>query len=619
MIRQRVWITLTTALCILLIGAFSSSFAGEGEAKLKPVAVTTIDPEVPVEELVLMIKPLTKQELLVEAEAWQALLKEIVIEISKAEIVVKRQNREIEKSKQIQEKAEEAKEQLEEVKAKAEEVKVSGDAVKIQETEEAAREAQETMREIKDSVEEAAEAAEKTAEVKEHLDTKTEKDLNETTAAADKAQDALDRVQELAEDVDTNKNKSAREAAGQAREATAQAEQAIAETRDKVEEVAERVQESDAHADVVDETAAAMEQAEEDKMEKKVEMLENVNELREERTYFIDRLNSVLDELETKTDKDDNDTLAKIKDYRLYISSVRGIQVDVQDTTSAWIAIKGWLTSQEGGIRWAKNIAIFIGIIFIAWLLSKILSRAVSRGLDMMENVSQLLEDFLVGTVRWLVMISGIIMALASLEVSIGPLLAIVGAAGFVIAFALQSSLSNFASGIMILFFRPFDMGDVVEAGGVSGKVISMNLVATTIKTFDNKDMVVPNNKIWNGVITNATGVDTRRVDMEFGIGYANDIDKAQAILEEIVAHHPKTLHDPAPTIRVNTLLDSSIKLICRPWSKTADYWDVYWDVTELVKKRFEAEGIGIPSPRQDVHLHIEDSETKQSLAGLSR
>jgi small conductance mechanosensitive channel len=232
----------------------------------------------------------------------------------------------------------------------------------------------------------------------------------------------------------------------------------------------------------------------------------------------------------------------------------------------------------------------------------------VRRTLRITDKVSLLLEDFLVGAVRWVVMAIGIIMALAAMEVSVGPLLAVVGAAGFVIAFALQDSLSNFASGIMILFFRPFDVGDVVDAGGVSGKVMTMNLVSTTIKTFDNKDMVVPNNKIWQDVITNATGVRTRRVDMEFGIGYDDDIDQAQAILEEIVGAHPKVLEKPEPTIRMNTLADSSVNFICRPWARTEDYWDVYWDVIKAVKLRFDAAGIGIPFPQRDVHLYVEDS-----------
>lgn len=182
----------------------------------------------------------------------------------------------------------------------------------------------------------------------------------------------------------------------------------------------------------------------------------------------------------------------------------------------------------------------------------------------------------------------------------------------------MQDSLSNFASGLMILLFRPFDTGDVVDAGGVSGTVRSMNLVSTTIRTFDNKMMVVPNNKIWGDVITNASNVTERRVDMEFGIGYDDDVDRAQQILEEIVSSHPNVLKEPAPTIRMNALGDSSINFICRPWAKTADYWGVYWDVTREVKRRFDAEGIGIPFPQQDVHLYVAEAPAKEKPGKLA-
>jgi small conductance mechanosensitive channel len=264
------------------------------------------------------------------------------------------------------------------------------------------------------------------------------------------------------------------------------------------------------------------------------------------------------------------------------------------------------------------NIATFIGILIAAWIISGLFSRGIQRALQSVEGKSQLLEQFLVKAVRWVVMAIGLIMALAALELSIGPLLAVVGAAGFVIAFALQDSLSNFASGLMILFFRPFDVGDVVDAGGVSGSVQSMNLVSTTIKTFDSKTMVVPNNKIWNDVITNATRVDTRRVDLEFRIGYSDDIDQAQAIIEETVGKHPKVLEDPEPVIRMNTLADSSINFICRPWARTGDYWVVYWDILREVKRRFDAEGIGIPYPQRDVHLHIEGGTPGERIAAIT-
>jgi small conductance mechanosensitive channel len=612
MVRQRVFSALAVFLSALLVSSVSVSSATEDEAAQTPQTVTTEDPDIPVEELALLLKSLTKDDLLIEADAWQALLKEKVAEISRAEIAVQRQNREIEKAKEIQEKAEEAKEHLEEVKEKAAEAKASGDMEKVAETEAAAREAREKVQAVSAAVEEAAEAAEKTAEIHDALKPEAQEGLEKATAAVDKADKAMERVQDAVEEAaDAHSKESISEAAGEVREAVEDAKRATAEVGETAADVAREIEEKQR---VVETAAQTVERAEEAKKEEKVELLEKVNALRAERTLITDRLKAVLDELETKTDTEDTDTLAKLKDHRLYISSVQGIRVDVKDTTSTWIALKGWLTSDEGGLRWAENIGLFFGILVAAWILSKLLSHAVQRALKMTERVSQLLEDFLVGTVRWVVMIVGVIMALAALEVSIGPLLAVVGAAGFVIAFALQDSLSNFASGLMILFFRPFDVGDVVDAGGVSGKVTTMNLVSTTIKTFDNKDMLVPNNKIWNDVITNATGVDTRRVDMEFGIGYDDDIDKAQAILEEIVAAHPKVLKDPEPTIRMHTLADSSVNFVCRPWSRTADYWDVYWDVTKTVKKRFDAEGIGIPFPQRDVHLYIEDSPGTEKL-----
>jgi small conductance mechanosensitive channel len=334
-------------------------------------------------------------------------------------------------------------------------------------------------------------------------------------------------------------------------------------------------------------------------------MQTGVVELREERTQALDGLIAVVKALEAKTSPDDADTQAIIRDYRLYAGAVSGIRIDLEDPATTWLAIQGWIFSEEGGLRWALNLAKFFGILIVAWFISGIFQRTIHRALKKVPGTSALLEDFLVRFSRWVVMVIGILMALSALEVSVGPMLAAVGALGFILAFALQDSLGNFASGIMILLFRPFDIGDVVDAGGVSGTVGSMNLVSTTVKTFDNKQMIVPNSRIWGDVITNASGASERRVDMEFGIGYDDDMDRAQAILEEIVAAHPKALKDPAPTIKLSALADSSVNFIVRPWAKTADYWAVFWDITREVKRRFDAEGIGIPYPQQDVHLHI--------------
>jgi small conductance mechanosensitive channel len=387
---------------------------------------------------------------------------------------------------------------------------------------------------------------------------------------------------------------------------------------DKAEALRKKTEATKAQVEKVAEKVAAIDEAEEAKKAEKVDLLENVTTLREERTLMLDNMRIVINELEAKTDKDDADTRARIKDYRRYISTVSGIHVDVSDTTSAWVSLKGWVTSEQGGLRWLVNIGSFLGILVLSWFLAKFLSKMMHKAMARVA-LSALLVDFLVKSVHWVVMFIGIIWALSALEISIAPLLALVGAAGFIIAFAMQDSLSNFASGLMILFFRPFDMDDLVDAGGVSGKVSSMNLVSTTIRTLDNKLMVVPNSKIWNDVITNATGVTERRVDLEFGIGYSDDIEQAHQILEEIVASHPKVLKDPAPLIKLSALADSSVNFICRPWTETIDYWDVYWDITKEVKKRFDAAGIGIPFPQRDVHLYIEKGMEIDRLAAQDR
>ena len=216
--------------------------------------------------------------------------------------------------------------------------------------------------------------------------------------------------------------------------------------------------------------------------------------------------------------------------------------------------------------------------------------------------------NFLGKFVKQAMMLIGLIVALTALEINIGPLLAAVGAAGFVVGFALQDTLSNFASGMLILAYRPFDVGDVIEAAGVSGIVDSVTLFSTHVRTFDNKVMIVPNNDIWGNTITNATASDTRRVDLIFGIGYEDDVDEAKRILEAVVKQHELVLDDPAPVVQLHELADSSVNFICRPWTKTGDYWTVYWDITRAVKEQFDRSGISIPFPQRDIHVYHESA-----------
>ena len=313
------------------------------------------------------------------------------------------------------------------------------------------------------------------------------------------------------------------------------------------------------------------------------------------RTAVNARLSAVVDELEAKG--------GDVAEYRDYMRAVRGTSMDWFAPQAVSEYAVTWVTSPEGGIRVAVNILKFVAILIVAWITAKLVSGIARSAIKRLPKTSTLLQEFVVKITKRAIMIVGFVVALSALGVNITPLVAAIGAAGLVIGLALQGTLSNFASGILILVYRPFDVGDVIDAGSVAGKVEAMNLVSTRMLTFDNQVQYVPNNLIWNGVITNITGRDTRRVDMTFGIGYADDMAKAESIIRELIASHGKVLAAPEPVIKVHELADSSVNFIARPWSKTADYWDVFWDVTRQVKERFDAEGVGIPFPQQDIHV----------------
>jgi len=445
-----------TIVCVLLMVWLFAPVSFSQEAEPKYTATTISDPQIPVEDLELLLKPLTKSELIVEAEAWLQLLRSKVNQISTAELQTHQKSREIEQKKATDSSVESANEQQ-----------------KIDDT----------------------------AETEIELQTKA-----------------------------------------------------------------------------------------------KEQLLVNITKLREEQAALIERFNVVISALKDKG--------GEIEVYEKYVAAVSGLSVDIQDVSAFRIIVWGWIKSPKGGLHWLKNIMFFLLTLLAFYILACFLGNLTMKTVSRSKKFSDLLKHFFVSAVRKTVMLIGIIVALSMLEVQIAPFLAGLGVAGFVLGFALQGTLSNFASGLMILIYRPYDVGHVIEAAGTKGKVDSMNLVSTTIKTFDNQIVIVPNGEIWGGVITNVTGSDTRRVDMKFGISYSDDIAKAAKILEGIVSSHELVLKDPEPVIRLHELGDSSVNFVCRPWTKTEDYWTVYWDVTRAVKQRFDAEDVSIPFPQRDVHIY---------------
>jgi len=318
----------------------------------------------------------------------------------------------------------------------------------------------------------------------------------------------------------------------------------------------------------------------------------------EERKAVFDRYSAVISSLEAKG----GDT-ALVTQLRTYKSAITVEEKANLTTTEIMNDVLDWIVSPDGGIQVALRIAVIIGAFLGLLIVARIARGWARRVFARIPNLSKLLHGFLAMLVYWLTIAIGLMIVLAALGVNITPLFALVGGASFIIAFAMQDTLGNLAAGLMIMINRPFDEGDYVTIGGKGGTVRKVSVVSTTIATPDNQVIIIPNSKVWGDVITNVTASDTRRVDMVFGIGYEDSIEKAQEVLESVVSEHPRVLSDPEPLIRVNELGESSVNFIVRPWVRAQDYWEVYWDLTAKVKEVFDANGLTIPFPQTEMRI----------------
>jgi small conductance mechanosensitive channel len=253
-------------------------------------------------------------------------------------------------------------------------------------------------------------------------------------------------------------------------------------------------------------------------------------------------------------------------------------------------------------VPWGIKIALALAIFIVGRIVVGALVRIADK-LMLSQEVDEMLVRFVSSILRWVLLLFVIIAALSQLGVDTTSLIALLGAAGLAIGLSLQSSLSNFASGVMIIVFRPFTKGNFVEVAGATGVVDSISIFTTTLTTPDNKEVIIPNGAVLGGNITNFSARPTRRVDMVFGISYDDDLRKARKVLEDIIAADERILAEPAPVIAVGELADSSVNFLVRPWVNAADYWDVYWETTEAVKLKFDEAGLSIPYPQMDLHI----------------
>ncbi|HET6564986.1 MAG TPA: mechanosensitive ion channel domain-containing protein [Xanthomonadales bacterium] len=254
-------------------------------------------------------------------------------------------------------------------------------------------------------------------------------------------------------------------------------------------------------------------------------------------------------------------------------------------------------------MQWAINFGIALMIFILGKWIARLLAGWLERIMQL-RGVENTLVVFLSNIVFAVLLTAVILASLDTLGFPITSLLAVVGAAGLAVGLAMKDSLGNFAAGVMLVIFRPFGTDDVVEVGGVTGKVEAINIFNTVLVTPDNKQVIIPNGQVGADTIINYTAKQQRRVDLVFGVAYDDDLKKARAALEKICAEHPMVLKDPATSIFVLSLGDSSVNFAVRPWTKTDDYWTVWGDLLEQGKAELEAAGCSIPFPQRDVHLY---------------
>ncbi len=258
---------------------------------------------------------------------------------------------------------------------------------------------------------------------------------------------------------------------------------------------------------------------------------------------------------------------------------------------------------QEWGALYGLKVIGALVILVLGRIAAGII-RSILRVLMTRSKADPTLISFVTSLSYVAMMAFVIIGAISKLGMQTASFVAVLAAAGLAIGLALQGSLANFASGVLLIIFKPIKIGDFIEAGGATGAVNEISIFTTVMTTPDNKKIIIPNAGITGGNIVNYSAKETRRVDIVAGVSYSDDLDKVRTVLEGIMAEDEHILKDPAPTIAVVELADSSVNFVVRPWVKTADYWDVFFATQEKIKKRFDAEGISIPFPQQDVHLH---------------
>ena len=276
----------------------------------------------------------------------------------------------------------------------------------------------------------------------------------------------------------------------------------------------------------------------------------------------------------------------------------------MDDSVNVQLWLDGAVDSAAAVVStWGLRVLGALAVLVLGWMVAKIVRATARRALARV-NIDATLVPFLSGIAYYLVIMVVLVAALSLVGIQTGSLIALLGAAGLAVGLALQGTLSHFASGVMLLSFRPIRAGDFVDIGGTSGTVHQVGLFAVALDTPDNVRIVVPNSNVWGQTITNYAVNDQRRIDLVIGVGYEDDLQLAARVIAEVLAEDDRVLEQPEPQVAVSELADSSVNFVVRPWCRREDYWDLRFALIERIKARLEAAGCSIPFPQRDVHVH---------------
>jgi small conductance mechanosensitive channel len=659
-------ILLTGIICVIAVSATpvrSQSKTELKDAKVEEVqsappgdpkaAITTKQLDISIDELKILVKPLTLEELQNEAAGWMQLLKTKAKEISQAEVAIKRQNVTIAKQDEGAKALQEAKKALEEAE------KIQGTATPgSQQYQDAAKKVEEAKADFKKAQEAVEEAKTAKQELKEDKALKGALDKAKETNDLDKAKQTLDdmkkdRENKVAGSVDyeqaTKKiekleaaikrfedakevQKGAKPNSPEHQEAAQQIDKAQAEIKQLITEAGKETESGTAEQSSKEldkatanlETAKIVNNGDEKKvagspgavnnqqnLQQKQQQLENttqqlqkssdaeadaknqlvvtVTELRAQQTALTDRFNVILDELERKG--------GKVAFYRQYIQAIGSVELDTKDTQGLGLRLLGWVKSEEGGLRWANNAGKFLGVLVASIIVAQILGTLLNQLLSRFGGTSVLMRTFIVMMIKRGGVVIGFLLALTALEVSLGPVLALLGGVSFILAFALQSNLGNLASGLMIMAYKPFDVGDEVRISGIWGKVDSISLANTTIKALSGPTFIIPNNEVWGHTIENLSSSETRKIQIPLRINFERDVRQVEQLVINIFKSHPQMLENPAPSTLIAKIDENQIVVNANGWVKRQDFWRVYQEMIRRIQEQFNKEGINLNVP----------------------